>query len=119
MPRVVTNKQFQDFLASTRYKPKYSKNLLKHWEVEQSCPDFMLDEPVVYVSLEYARAFAGWAGMRLPSEWEWQLAVEKLADKFVFNQVFEWNESDRVNGYNRFVTQRGGRNRWVTASSWW
>ena len=118
MPRVVTNQQFAEFLESTKYRPRFPENFLKHWNSKE-CPDSLLDEPVVYVSLEDVHAFAEWAGMRLPSEWEWQLAAETLNDKFNFNEVFEWNESERFDGYNRFVTLRGGCSRWVTPSSWW
>jgi hypothetical protein len=118
MPRVVTNGQYQEFLKATGYTPDYKENFLQHWG-GKSCPEAILDEPVVYVSLEDARAFAGWAGMRLPSEWEWQLAAEQLKEKFIFNEVLEWNESERYDGNNRFVTLRGGCSRWVMPTSWW
>lgn len=118
MPRVVTNRQFEEFLQATGYQPRFVENFLKHW-TGNDCPDSLLNVPVVYVSLEDARAFAGWAGMLLPSEWQWQLAVGSLQEKFNFNEVFEWNESERFDGYNRFVTLRGGSSRWVTPSSWW
>ncbi len=118
MPRVVTNRQFAEFLLATGYRPRFAENFLKHWN-GNDCPDSLLNEPVVYVSLEDARAFAGWAGMRLPTEWQWQLAAGLLKEKFIFNEVFEWNESERFDGYNRFVTLRGGCSRWITPSSWW
>lgn len=119
MPRVVTNRQFQEFLVSTQYKPTYTENFLKHWQGQPNCPESILDEPVVYVSLEDARAFAQWAGMHLPTEWEWQLAAENLKDKFLFNEVLEWNESERYDGNNRFVNLRGGCSRWIMPTSWW
>jgi hypothetical protein len=118
MPRVVTNRQFGQFLSATGYAPRYPENFLKHWN-GGSCPDEIADQPVVYVSLEDARAYAEWAGMRLPSEWEWQLAAEMLGGEFQYNEVFEWNESERFDGYNRFVSLRGGCSRWTTPSSWW
>ncbi|MDZ7402359.1 MAG: formylglycine-generating enzyme family protein [candidate division KSB1 bacterium] len=118
MTRVVTNRQFNEFLRSTGYKSRFPDNFLKHWNGDQ-CPDSLLDKPVVYVSLEDARAFAAWAGMRLPTEWEWQLAAETLGEEFIYNEVFEWNESERFDGYNRFVTLRGGCSRWLMRSSWW
>ena len=119
MPRVVTNRQFQQFLTSTKYIPEYEENFLKHWKGKNTCPDEILDDPVVYVSLEDARAFAEWAGMRLPSEWEWQLSAEMQGDQFKYNEVFEWNESERYDGHNRFVTLRGGCSRWLMPTSWW
>ena len=118
MPRVVTNRQFTEFISASGYQPRVTENFLKHWDGHE-CPDSQLNEPVVYVSLEDARAFAEWAGMRLPSEWEWQRAAETLGERFIFNEVFEWNESERFDGYNRFVTLRGGCSRWTTPSSWW
>jgi formylglycine-generating enzyme required for sulfatase activity len=118
MPQVVTNGQFEEFLTATGYQPRFAENFLKHWN-GVACPPDLKDQPVVYVSLDDARAFANWAGMELPNEWEWQLAAEAMGEDFVFNKVFEWNESERFDGYNRFVTLRGGSSRWTTPSSWW
>ncbi|MDZ7371593.1 MAG: formylglycine-generating enzyme family protein, partial [candidate division KSB1 bacterium] len=118
MPKVVTNRQFELFLQATGYRPRFSENFLYHWR-GSSCPPELYDEPVVYVDLQDARAFAEWAGLQLPTEWEWQLAAETLQEKFVINQVFEWNESERFDGFNRFVTLRGGCRDWVMNSSWW
>ena len=88
MPAVVTNRQFEEFLDSTGYSPRSPENFLLHWG-GNACPPEILDDPVVYVSLDDARAFAIWAGMRLPSEWEWQLAAEQHGERFRFNEVFE------------------------------
>jgi len=118
MPRVVTNAEFEQFLNATNYKPRFSESFLKHWN-GSVCPSEIKDQPVVYVSLEDARAFAEWAGMQLPTEWQWQRAVEHSGSKFKFNEVFEWNESERNDGYNRFVTLRGGCAGWMLPSSLW
>ena len=118
MPEAVTNDQFELFLKSTGYCPEVSEFFLHHWE-GGTCPEEIRNQPVVYVSLEDARAFATWAAMRLPTEWEWQLSARQLEEDFRFNEVFEWNESERYDGHNRFVTLRGGCTRWVMHSSWW
>lgn len=40
------------------------------------CPPALRDLPVVYVDLDDARAYTKWAGKRLPTEAEWQLAAQ-------------------------------------------
>jgi hypothetical protein len=118
MPGVVTNAEFELFLDLTDYRPTYERNFLKHWN-GSTCPDEIKNEPVVYVSLEDARAFADWAGMKLPTEWQWQKAAEYHPRDFRFNKVFEWTESERFDGHNRFVNLRGGSSDWELTSSWW
>ena len=70
----VTNAQFARFLASSGYRPRHAENYLKHW-VDGRPPAGHEDHPVVYVDLEDARAYARWAGKRLPTEEQWQLAA--------------------------------------------
>ena len=118
MPRVVTNREFETFLRATQYRPRFAYNFLRHWN-GPNCPPAIADEPVVYVSLEDARAYAAWAGMELPSEWEWQLAAQQANTGFRYNEVLEWNESERFDGYNRSVSLRGGCSQWQTSSSGW
>ena len=72
---LVTNAQFKAFIDATRYHPKDDANFLKDW-VGGTYPDGWADRPVTWVSLEDARAYAAWAGKRLPNEWEWQYAAQ-------------------------------------------
>jgi formylglycine-generating enzyme required for sulfatase activity len=71
----VTCAEFKRFLDATRYKPKDSHNFLRNW-VNGSFPTGWAKRPVTWVSLEDARAYAKWAGKRLPHEWEWQYAAQ-------------------------------------------
>lgn len=71
----VTNGQFKEFLDATRYWPKDTTNFLRHW-VNGEIPKGMEKHPVVSVSLEDAKAYARWAGKRLPTGIEWQYAAQ-------------------------------------------
>lgn len=71
----VSNFQYFIFLKASGYKPLDTINFLKHWVGEKPPVDIQ-DHPVVYVSLEDARAYAKWAGKRLPTEIEWQYAAQ-------------------------------------------
>ena len=71
----VTNEEYLQFIRASRYIPADTSNYLKHWE--RGLPVSGQERyPVVWVSLEDARAYARWAGKRLPTEEEWQLAAQ-------------------------------------------
>ncbi len=71
----VTNAQFKQFLDATHYHPADDHNFLKTWG-DGNFPSGAAKQPVTWVSLEDARAYAKWAGKRLPHEWEWQYAAQ-------------------------------------------
>jgi formylglycine-generating enzyme required for sulfatase activity len=71
----VTHAQFKKFLDAAHYRPKDDHNFLKDW-TNGSYPAGWGNKPVTWVSLEDARAYAAWAGKRLPHEWEWQYAAQ-------------------------------------------
>jgi formylglycine-generating enzyme required for sulfatase activity len=71
----VTNRQFKVFIDQSGYKPVVPDNYLKHWK-DGVIPPGKEDHPVVYIDLDDARAYAKWAGKRLPTEEEWQYAAQ-------------------------------------------
>ncbi len=71
----VTNAQFKQFMDAANYTPKDMTNFLRDWK-NGAYPVGWDNRPVTWVSLEDARAYAQWAGKRLPHEWEWQLAAQ-------------------------------------------
>lgn len=71
----VTNAQFAQFLRDARYVPEHPERFLRHWQ-NGAPPVGQEDHPVVYVDLNDARAYAAWAGKRLPTEEEWQFAAQ-------------------------------------------
>jgi formylglycine-generating enzyme required for sulfatase activity len=71
----VTNAQFKRFLEASGYRPRDGHNFLKDWR-QGTYPQGWNRKPVTWVSLCDARAYAAWAGKRLPHEWEWQYAAQ-------------------------------------------
>lgn len=84
----VTNAEFKKFLDSTHYRPQDDLNFLKDWK-NGAYPEDAANKPVTWISLEDARAYAKWAGKRLPHEWEWQYAAQG-AD----NRPYPWGNCD-------------------------
>jgi formylglycine-generating enzyme required for sulfatase activity len=60
----VTNAQYAQFLTA---KPETAKP--RFWDDEQFNQP---QQPVVGVRWQEAEAYCGWAGLRLPTEWEWE-----------------------------------------------
>jgi formylglycine-generating enzyme required for sulfatase activity len=88
----VTNAEFRKFVASTGYRPKDDHNFLRDW-VKGAPRKGWEKKPVTWVSIEDARAYAKWAGKRLPHEWEWQYAAQGT-DGRLYPWGNDWNEAN-------------------------
>ena len=85
----VTNAQYKEFIAATGYRPKDDHNFLRDWIAEHRDKGWE-KKPVTWVSIEDARAYAAWAGKRLPHEWEWQYAAQG-SDGRLYPWGNDWN----------------------------
>ena len=83
----VTNAEFKRFLDASHYHPQNDLNFLRDWK-NGMYPDGGANKPVTWVSLEDARAYAKWAGKRLPHEWEWQYAAQGTDGR-----AYPWGET--------------------------
>lgn len=94
----VTNAQFEEFLRASKYAPQDDSNFLAHW-IDEKPPAGLENHPVVWVSPEDARAYAAWAGKRLPTEAEWQYAAQGTdGRKFPWGNKMEPGRcNDRLN----------------------
>jgi iron(II)-dependent oxidoreductase len=86
----VTNGEFKKFVDATKYHPKDDHNFLRDWR-EGTYPAGWGNKSVTWVSLEDARAYAAWAGKRLPHEWEWQYAAQGT-DGRIYPWGNDWND---------------------------
>lgn len=71
----VTNSQYYEFVMSSGYRPADTTRFLCHWK-NGTFRQGQERYPVVNLSLEDMKAYAKWAGKRLPTEAEWQLAAQ-------------------------------------------
>jgi iron(II)-dependent oxidoreductase len=99
----VTNRQFKAFIAAAKYHPADDHNFLKDWH-NGSYIDGAADLPVTWVSIEDARAYAKWAGKRLPHEWEWQYAAQGTDGR-----KYPWGNDNNKNNYPLADTTRAMR----------
>jgi ergothioneine biosynthesis protein EgtB len=97
--RLVTNREYLEFMSDSGYSnpllwlsdgwfnvkenhwdsPMYWEKSDGHWEIMTltGWHPLNLDEPVCHVSFYEADAFARWAGKRLPTEEEWEVACNQ------------------------------------------
>jgi hypothetical protein len=86
---------------------------------EEPLPAADPDRPATGVTLADARRFAAWAGGRLPSEDEWQLAAGEAGFTRRAPAVWNWTESEHSDGRSRFVMLKGGAAHRSEGSDWY
>jgi hypothetical protein len=113
--REVTVAEFTRFVAETGYQPASSKRFLIGTASGSGHPDVA----VTGVSLDDARAYAAWAGARLPTEFEWQVAAEQPGFERIRPLVWNWTESEHTDGITRFSMLKGGSDYEAPGSDWY
>ena len=86
----VTNAEFKKFVDAAHYHPADDHNFLRGWP-NGTFSTGAANQPVTWVSIEDARAYAAWAGKRLPHDWEWQYAAQGT-DGRLYPWGNDWNE---------------------------
>lgn len=109
----VTVSQFRAFLTETGYRPQVRDRFLVGTDAADP------SNPVTGISLGDARAYATWAGARLPNEFEWQLAAEQAGFQRLSPAVWNWTESEHSDGITRFVMLKGGSDHATNGSDWY
>ncbi|MFG3701332.1 SUMF1/EgtB/PvdO family nonheme iron enzyme [Micromonospora sp. NPDC047620] len=107
----VTHGRYAEFLRATGHRPARPERF--------TAGQGPADAPVTGVDLADARAYAAWAGLRLPTEDEWQVAAE--AGLLHRREPLVWNltESEHSDGRTRFVILKGGAAYRAEGSDWY
>lgn len=122
--RLVTNGEFLEFMNAGGYKdfnywhaegwdwvknsninaPLYWHFINNEWYyyTYEGLKPIDLSEAICHISFYEASAFASWKGMRLPTEFEWEIA----AQRFEWGLRWEWTESAYL-PYPRFAKAPG------------
>ncbi len=106
--REVTAADYHRFLAASGYPPARTERFARAQA-----------GPATFVELADARAFAAWAGFRLPTEDEWQIAAEQGLLERAEPLVWNLTESEHIDGRSRFHILKGGCAPLPAPSDWY
>ncbi len=104
----VTAVEFHRFVRESGYRPV---------RAERFAP--AETGPAIFVELADARAYAAWAGFRLPTEDEWQIAAERGLLERAEPLVWNLTESEHIDGRSRFHILKGGCEPLSAPSDWY
>jgi hypothetical protein len=105
----VTGAEFAEFRAATGYRPAHDNRFRPGTGAG----------PATMIDLDDARAYAAWAGARLPTEFEWQVAAGSPEFTRATPLVWNWTESEHTDGVTRFVMLKGGSDHESAGSDWY
>ncbi len=114
----VSERDFAAFVSETGHEPVVAVGAAPAW-ARRSVAESHEDKPVTEVDLGDARAYAAWAGGRLPSEDEWQLAGETGGLERLRPEVWNLTDSERSDGRTRYAILKGGSRHRSEGSDWY
>jgi formylglycine-generating enzyme len=115
----VTNREFLRFLTDDRHVARSPDNFLRHWPAPGRPREADRASPVVFVDLDDALAYSRWAGKRLPTAEEWQIAMERGQIGFGSERVWEWTMPENSDGHTRYIVLKGGCQYQALGSDWY
>jgi formylglycine-generating enzyme required for sulfatase activity len=104
----VTNRQYAKFVQAAQHRPPENQ----FWQESAKA-----DHPVTNVSWDDAQAYCQWAGLRLPSELEWEKAARGV-DGREYPWGKEWDQNKCRNANTRHSTPGTRHSEETTCAVW-